>query len=305
MDKVDLNEVAVFVQVVQAGSFSLAARQLGMPNSTVSTRISSLEKRLGATLLQRTTRKLSVTAAGEAYFRRCVQGLSELRAADEEIAVTHGEAQGPLRITAPIEIGESILPELIGRFVRQYPKVQVELILSDRVIDLVAEGIDVAIRAGALEDSTLRMRKLMSESFLVAAAPAYLKKKGSPTHPRDLARHECIHFTPLSDGVWQLERGAEKVSVKVHGRVSANEFNAIKKFVLAGHGIAMLPAFICQSEFKSGKLVSVLPKWNSVDRSSLNLVYPAQKFLSPKTEYFMEMTQAFFSSKCTQAKNPR
>ena len=192
----DLNEVAVFIKVVQLGSFSGAAKQLAMPNSTVSSKVSSLEKRLGVTLIQRTTRKLNITPAGQAYFNRCIQGLEEIHAAEMEIAAVQGEPQGLLRITAPIDLGSRVLPQLVSDFTNTYPKVRVELILSDRKVDLLSESVDLAIRAGDLRDSTLIAKKVGSVYFAPFASARYLKAKGIPTHPRDLRLHHCLQFTP-------------------------------------------------------------------------------------------------------------
>ncbi len=146
----DFNEVAIFIKVVQEGSFSKAAHNLGMPNSTVSAKISSLEKRLGVTLIQRTTRKLNITPAGNAYFKRCMLGLEEIKAAEAEIANIQGEPQGLLRITAPFELGSTVLPQIVSSFIKKYSKVRIELILTDRRVDLLSENIDLAIRAGEM-----------------------------------------------------------------------------------------------------------------------------------------------------------
>ncbi|MBX9769040.1 MAG: LysR family transcriptional regulator, partial [Bdellovibrionales bacterium] len=193
----DLNEISVFIRVVQTGSFSLAANQLGMPNSTVSHRVSSLEKRLGITLLQRTTRKLHVTPLGEAYFKKCLQGLEALQIAEQDIVSNQKEPQGLLRITAPAELGSTVLPQIVSDFTKKYPKVQVESILTDRRVDLLGEGVDLAIRAGPLKDSSLIAKKIGSSYFAPFASTKYLKAKGTPHQPKDLSGHDCLLFPPL------------------------------------------------------------------------------------------------------------
>src|SRR6185437_12712958 len=158
----DLNEISVFIQVVKTGSFTHAARKLGMPNSTVSSKVSSLEKRLGTTLIQRTTRKLSITAAGQAYFKRCLQGLEEIETAETEVMAIQSEPQGTLRVTAPIELGHGALCSILSKYSAKYPKVRTELLLTDREVDLISESFDLAIRAGDLEDSSLKAKKIGS-----------------------------------------------------------------------------------------------------------------------------------------------
>ena len=172
----DFDSIAVFVKVVQAGSFSQAARILRMPNSTVSAKVSALEKKLGVTLLQRTTRKLRVTQAGEAYFGRCVQALEHLQAAENEIATAKRNPLGLLRITASVAVGHSLLPDLIRSFLKEYPEIEIELLINNRVLNLVAEGVDLAIRAGKLEDSGLIARKFVPGHFALWASPSYLQE---------------------------------------------------------------------------------------------------------------------------------
>jgi DNA-binding transcriptional LysR family regulator len=284
----DLNEVAIFIKVVQLGSFSQAAKQLGMPNSTVSSKISSLEKRLGTTLIHRTTRRLNITPAGETYFKKCLQGLEEIRAGENEIAASHGEPQGLLRVTAPVELGGSVLPLIIANFLNNYPKVRIELLLSDRRMELLAENIDLALRAGELKDSSLIAKKLGYDDFSPFASPKYLKANGSPHHPRELKDHQCLHFAPLGIETWKLLGPKGSLNVAVPGRVIINDLNLIKKLAVAGMGIALLPSFFCNSEVSSEKLVHVLPEWHTI-RSPIHFVYPAQKFVTPKLSAFIKL----------------
>lgn len=284
----DLNEVMIFIKVVQAGSFSQAAKQLGMPNSTVSSKVSSLEKRLGTTLITRTTRRLNITPAGQAYFKKCLHGLEEIKSGEDEIAATHGEPQGLLRITAPVELGSSVLPPIIETYVKKYPKVQVEILLTDRRVELLSESVDLAIRAGELKDSTLIGKKLGVGNFWLYASAKYLKTKGEPAHPRELKDHQCLHFTPLGTESWKLVGPKGSLNVPVPGNLTINDLTMLKNLLLTGMGIALLPSFYCKSELASGKLVRVLETWQTAP-SPIHFVYPAQKFVSPKLSAFIAL----------------
>jgi DNA-binding transcriptional LysR family regulator len=284
----DLNEIKVFVRVAQTGSFTRAAKQLGIPNSTASAKVSALERRLGVTLLQRTTRKLRLTEGGEAYFLQASQGLEEIFKAEAEIDALQREPQGLLRVTAPIDLGSSCLAELISAFRKKYPAVNVELIFTSRYVDLVAEGVDVAMRAGKLRDSGLIARKVGVADWIPIASPAYLKQAGAPSHPKDLRHHACLQFTPLGTDEWQLTDGKHTVNVSLGRQLVVNEVNFTKALALAGNGIALLPSYICRNEIRSAKLVRILPEWRGrVD--ALHLVYPGQKFVAPKVRAFVDM----------------
>jgi DNA-binding transcriptional LysR family regulator len=287
-----LDDVTVFVKVVQAGSFTQAARLLSMPNTTVSAKVSALEKRLGVTLIQRTTRKLNVTQAGEAYFRRCVIALEELQAAETEVTSTQMVPQGILRLTAPVDIGHTILPCIVRAFLKKYPEMQIDLLITNNVVDLVAEGVDLAMRAGSLEDSTLMSQKFLRTNMSLWASPRYLKKKGSPAHPRELSQHETIRFSPGEFAKILLTNGKEKFTFTPQGRISTDDLSTLKAFVLQGDGIGLLPAYFCDDEFKKGQVSRVLPQW-SRNLGDFALVCPAQKFVSPKVHAFIQVAQEF------------
>ncbi len=283
----DLNEISIFIKVVQLTSFSQAARSLGIPNSTVSSKVSSLEKRLGMTLIQRTTRKLHVTPAGQNFYQRCLSGLEEIRAAELEISSIQGEPKGILRITAPADLGRSLLPDTISRFTREYPKVCVEAILTDRRVDLLSEGVDLAIRAGVLKDSTLIARKLGTSYFVPVASPKYIKQHGQPRHPRELKEHLVIAFPPLGTDEWKLFSKKGGISVTINPRVIINDLDGTYGMVLKGDGIALIPAYMCYEDIKAGKLVRILPEWKT-SVSPVHFVYPGQRFVSPKLQAFMK-----------------
>jgi DNA-binding transcriptional LysR family regulator len=281
----DLNEIAVFIKVVQIGSFSGAARALSMPNSTVSSKISSLETRLGTTLLKRTTRKLSVTAEGDELFKRALIGLEQITAAEAELVSHRSEAHGLLRLTAPVELGSTLLPTLIAEFIARFPLVNIEVILTDRRVDLLGENIDLAIRAGVLKDSSLIAKGLGSVYFAPFASPKYLKAKGNPQHPKDLRNHEIIHFAPLARD-FKLGNGRSLFTIQNPIRLNINDLNMVKQLAVAGSGIAMFPTFYCGPELKSGKLVRILPDWHS-DLNPVHFVYPAQKHVTKALSEFV------------------
>ncbi|AUN99248.1 LysR family transcriptional regulator [Bacteriovorax stolpii] len=284
----DFNEVAIFISVVQEGSFSQAAKKLGMPNSTVSAKVSNLEKRLGVTLIQRTTRKLNITPAGQAYFKRCIQGLEEIKAAESEIAAVQGEPQGLLRITAPNELGSSILPGIVSQYIKKYPKARIEVLLTDRRVDLLSENVDLAIRAGELKDSSLIAKRIGTLYFAPFASPKYLKTKGTPTHPRELRNHSCLQFTPVGVDEWKMASAKGSLNVPIPGRILINDMFALKKMALMDDGIVFLPTYYCYQEVKSNKLIRILPEWRS-HLTPIHFVYPAQRFVTPKLSAFITL----------------
>jgi len=290
----DLDGIAIFVKVLQAGSFSRAAKLLGMPNSTVSAKVSALEKRLGVTLLQRTTRKLHATQAGEAYFQRSVRALEELQAAENELETGRAEPKGLLRLTAPVEIGHSLLPALVHAFLQKHPVIKVEMVVTNRVLDLVVEGIDLAIRAGPLKDSSLIAKRFDLGDFGLWASPDYLARHAEPRHPKELAQHNCLRFSRFKDDGFHLTHGRENFNVAVSGTSMADDFETLRSLAILGEGIAFLPSFLCSEDTKQDKLTRVLPKWRG-DRVSLSLVYPAQRFVPTKVRAFIAVAEELWT----------
>jgi DNA-binding transcriptional LysR family regulator len=284
----DLDGIAIFVKVVQAGSFSQAARLLDMPNSTVSAKVSALEKRLGVTLLRRTTRKLRLTETGEAYFRRSARALEELQAAENELEGARGEPHGVLRITAPGDAGREVVPALVHRYCEMYPRMKVELIITNRVIDLIAEGLDLAIRAGRLKDSALIAKRYELGRFGLWAGPDYLTREGVPRQPRDLAAHQLLRFTQ-TDGAIRLTDGKQSFHIAAAARLQADDFETLRALASLGDGIAFLPSFLCAGDENQQRLVRVLPQWRG-EKVSLSIVYPAQKFVPAKVRAFIAVT---------------
>ena len=298
---VDLDGIAVFVKVVQAGSFSRAAKLLNMPNSTVSAKVAALEKSLGVTLLQRTTRSLHLTPGGEVYFRRCLRALEELQAAENELATERGETKGVLRLTAPVELGRSVLPPVLDVLMKRHPAIEIDLVITNRLVELVAENIDVAVRAGPLKDSGLIARRFDLGQFGLWASPSYLKNNSVPRNPDELKEHESLRFAPFTGRKIQLSNGREHAQIALAGRITADDFETLRALAVLGWGIALLPSFICTEEIKERKLVSVLPSWRG-DSVTISVVYPAQRFVSPKIRAFIAAAEELWNAKNAEAK---
>lgn len=256
----DLNDLRMFTRVVEAQSFTGAAKKAGIPKSSVSRAISRLEEKLGAQLLQRTTRKLSLTDAGQALFARCSPALLELALAQREVRELSTTPRGRIRLTAPGDFATDYLGPVLVDFIDEYPEIELDLELTGRKVDLLAEGFDLALRAGKLTDSSLVASKLSESTVDLYASPAYLERHGHPKSVQDLANHDCILFGEArTTRTWNLKTPAGKESVKVNGRISTNELAVTKRFVLCGAGIAWLPSLHVQEEVASGALEVVLP----------------------------------------------
>lgn len=286
----DFNEAAVFVRVVQAGSFSAAAKQLSLPVSTVSTRVSRLEKRLGITLLQRTTRRLNLTEAGTAYYHHASLGLGYMLEAEAAVDEALQQPKGKLKVTAPADLGDGLMGEMIANIQREYPALKIELLFTDRFIDLVAEGVDVAIRAGELRDSSLMAKSLGTIRWALFATQDYLKQAAVLTEPHDLHAHQCLQFTPMGRDAWLLRSGEKAATIPMAGRTMANSIGVVRTMALNGQGVALLPTFTCKPQVNTGTLVRVLPEWHG-RADPVHLVYPRQRFMAPKLRAFLDHAQ--------------
>jgi DNA-binding transcriptional LysR family regulator len=286
----DFNETAVFVKVVQAGSFSAAARQLGLPTSTISTRISRLEKRLGITLLQRTTRRVNLTEAGTVYYQHASLGLGYMLEAEAAIDEARQQPQGKLKITAPADLGDSLLAGLVERTQREFPAIELELLLTDRYIDLVADGVDVAIRTGELRDSSLIAKSLGTIRWALFASRNYLQQSPPLKVPQDLHAHHCLQFTPIGRDAWNLNSSHNSISVPMQARTLANSIGVVKSMAVNGQGVALLPTFVCKIGVANGDLIPVLPAWQA-KADPVHLVYPQQRFMPPKLRAFLDLAQ--------------
>lgn len=283
----DLNDTLVFVRVAQAGSFSAAARLMGMPVSTLSVRVSRLEQRLGVTLLQRTTRRLRLTEAGQAYLQQAARGLEEIAQAEAQIDAGRHEAQGLLRITLPIDMGDEQLLEILSAYRARHPGVSVELVFSDVRLDLVEQGLDVALRAGELADSSLVARQIGQARWAPFAHPDYLKRAPALRQPKDLSQHAALCFSPLGRESWTLMRGKTRVTVPLQSAFAANDMRPVRRLALDAQGVALLPDYVCHREVDHGHLVPLLPGWHA-RTDPIHLVYPSQRYVPAKLRHFID-----------------
>jgi DNA-binding transcriptional LysR family regulator len=289
----DLDAIAVFVKVVQAGSFTQAARLLGMPNTTVSAKVARLEERLGVTLIRRTTRKLHITPAGQAYFERCVRGLAEIEAADAEVSSGTAEPKGVLRITVPGDVAHSLLPPIVARYAGAHPRTKIEIIVANRVVDLIGEGVDLALRAtGGLKDSTLVARRFLPFFGGLWASPDHLARHGVPRRPEELKQHACIAFSRLSREALRLTDGRQKIDLALEERIAADDTETLCALALEGEGIAPLPSFLARGHEAGGRLVHVLPQWTWVS-GELSFVYPSQPFVPANIRAFIDVALGY------------
>jgi DNA-binding transcriptional LysR family regulator len=288
----DLNRAAVFVRVVDEGGFTAAGRALRLPKSSVSRSVALLEEELGARLLQRSTRKLRLTEAGSAFYERASRGLAGVQEAAAAVADLQGLLRGPIKITAPADAGMWLVAPLVARFVAEHPGVHIELALTGRMVDLVAEGFDFALRAGTLADSRLVARRLRSYPLGLYAAPAYLKRRGTPATVDQLADHDCVMFRPDRGRTrWKLTSRDGDQTVEVRGPVGADDFSFLQRMVVAGSGIGLLPGFLCLAGIGRGELVRVLPDytWGAGD---FHLVYPSARYLPQRAAAFRDFLLA-------------
>jgi DNA-binding transcriptional LysR family regulator len=285
----DLNHVTAFVRVVHDGSFTAAARALGLPKSSVSRSIAQLEQDLGVRLLHRTTRKLHLTDAGTAFHNRVSRALADIDEASSAAGDLQRELRGPVRITAPVDLGVWAVAAIVARFVRRHRSVNVEVRLSARVVDLVAEGFDLAVRAGTLRDQSLIARRVGELELGLYASSRYLARRGAPRTIGDLAEHDCVLLrTDAGTVAWKLTSSSgEEQLVEPHGSIAADDISFLKKAVLAGGGIALLPQFVGAREELSGKLVRVLPDWRLAG-SALHVVYPSARYVPQRVVVFRD-----------------
>ena len=277
---IDLNEMVVFATVVDAGSFTKAGKQLDLPKSTISRKVSLLEKRLGVLLLQRTTRSLNLTETGSVYYRHCTRILSEAKEADALATQKQIEPTGLIRITAPP--GFIFLTDYIAEFLEKYEKAQIELNLEKRMVDLISEGYDLAFRPGPLKSSSLVLRCLGSARFLFCAAPSYLKRYGRPESIEDLADHQLIQGVP-----WKVVDNSGTLPPNLPKRAITNENEIARLLTVKGLGISILPESDCAEDIRQGKLEAILGE-DPLPEKKVYLLYPSKQYLSAKLRRFIE-----------------
>jgi DNA-binding transcriptional LysR family regulator len=283
-----MDELEVFVTVVEAQGFSAAAKRLDSTPAAVSRRIKALEQRLGVRLLQRTTRTLKLTEAGELYFREVSRLLGDLRAVEEQLEQVTGQASGELRIVAPMSFGQRRLAPVVVRFALMHPKLRVTLRLEDRETDIVAEGIDLAVRIAYPSDSSLVSRPIASVPRYFCASPGYLARRGTPQAPRDLLRHDCLHYNVISEREeWTFggTEGDETIAMK--GVFCSNNGEVLAEAAIQGLGITLLPDFIVEDALAEGRLVRVLEGRERVPLT-LSVLYPSRQHVPAKTRLFID-----------------
>ncbi|WP_219909774.1 LysR family transcriptional regulator [Pseudoduganella armeniaca] len=293
-----LQAMEVFVQVVDAGGFSRAADAMQLPKATVSTLIQQLETALSVKLLHRTTRQVTVTADGAAYYERCLRILTDVKDAEESLSRTRLSPSGRLRVDAPTGLASSILVPALPAFFERYPDIQLELGCSDRLVDLIEEGVDCAVRGGTLADSTLIARRVGVLNMLTCASPAYLAQYGTPHHPRELERHRCVNYFSAKTGKiydWDFTRDGERIQIPLPGVIAVNDSTAYVEAGLAGLGVLQMTDYLLRDHLATGRMVQILPDWVS-DPIPINIVYPQNRHLSTKVRVFVEWVAELFDS---------
>jgi DNA-binding transcriptional LysR family regulator len=282
------SEMAAFVRVVEANGFSAAAPALGLTPSAVSKLITRLEARLGVRLLQRTTRAINLTQEGEVFYAAARRIVGEIETLENQIAGQSGTPSGTLRVTTSLAFATHQLAPVLSEFLARHPLVQIELLPTDRVIDMVEEGIDVAVRIGRLADTSFMARKIGEDKRLICAAPSYLARHGTPQRPDDLARHNCIvsrDHTYLNR--WSFRVDGRPVEIDVRGRVAVTEGEAQMQLALQGIGIVRLTRLTLAQAIRDGKLVSLLGDFSADEPVGIHAVYPHRRHLAPKVPAFV------------------
>lgn len=293
MDRLD--DMLAFVKVVEQRGFGAAAIRLGVSKSVISRRVAALEDRLGARLLHRTTRQISLTEVGQAFYERCERLLADLAEAEQAVADLHGSLRGTLRISAPMSFGRLHLGAAIPAFLTRHPELTLDIDLNDRFVDLVEERYDLAVRIGRLRDSSLIARKLAPNRLVACASPDYLARHGEPLLPDDLTQHNCLIYahTPLAEQ-WQFQVHGHWQSARVNGTLRVNNGDMLCAAAVAGLGIAMLPTFIAGAALQEQTLKAVLLPY-TVSDSAVYALYPHSRHLSPKVRAFVDFLAGRFA----------
>jgi len=283
-----LEDMQLFIRIVDAGGIGRAAEQLDIAKSAVSRRLVELEKHLGVRLLNRTTRTSSLTEAGRIYYKRALGIVDDVTELNSITADDNTSLQGTIKLAAPLSFGLCHLAGAIDDFLKQHANIRIHIDFSDRQVDLVEEGLDLAFRIAELKDSSLIARRICPIRFRLCASPAYLEKHGTPELPADLKKHRLLHYNMSASGYWRLYDASGKESViHVSGEITANNGDFLKRMVMAGHGIVQLPTFICWQELASGGLVAVLPDYSLLQRHAC-AVYPLNRYLSQRVRILIE-----------------
>lgn len=297
----EIHQLRMFVAVANSGGFAPAAASLNVAPSSVTRAIANLEKALGVRLFNRTTRSVVLTEEGEQFLGRILPALEELDAAADQLINVEETVSGLIRVAASVSFGQLVLAPSLTRFSDLYPSIEIELMLSDAVVDLVSERIDIAIRHGALSDSSLIARRLCDVSYRVVATPNYLNASRKISRPEDIEKHSCLTFPYQSfRSTWLFSRGKKSVEVSIRPKARVSNAAALAETVKSGMGIAMLPDWLVDENIASGELTHLLPGWvasgeSGNDSSNLWMVLPSRKFIPRKTEAFMKHLQQYIS----------
>ena len=295
MDK--FQEMRVFSSVVEAGSFVGASNSLEMSKPAVSRYVADLETRLGVRLLHRTTRKLSLTEEGEVFYSRCKELLANIEEAEAEISSRSGQATGLLKVSAPVSFGLLHLAPLWAEFMARHSSVMLDVTLADRMVDLVEEGFDLAVRVARLPSSSLISRKLSSTRIILCASPAYLKAHGTPRHPSELPHHTVVAYSLLTTGEsWEFDGPDGRVAVKVEPRMRTNSGDTCRAVALRHQGLIIQPSFLVGEDLQSGALVEVMPEYRSLE-FGVYAVYPTRKHVLPKVRLLIDYLVEAFKAK--------
>lgn len=284
----DLNAALILVRIVDKGSFTAAAQELGMTKAMVSRRIAELERRLGVRLLYRSTRQLTLTEEGEQYYQRCSKAVDALTEAELMLSARQQEVTGTLKLAVPIETGQLVVGCMVAKFLQRYPAMQVELELTNRILDPISEGLDAVVRVGDMSNSNLAARRLWSTERLLCASPDYLARSPAIARPEDLLRHERV---AVSSGFlashWCFEQDGREVLVDPPSRFRVNNITCAREAAKAGLGVASLPAMLCLEELERGELVSLLPEWQQ-PRVPIYLLFPERRLMPRKLRAFID-----------------
>ncbi|CAN7521936.1 LysR family transcriptional regulator [Rhizobium rhizogenes] len=288
-DGASLDELNAFAATAQTGSFTAAGKRLGRDASVVSRRVNQLEQRLGVRLLTRTTRSVRLTEAGAFYYQRTRAALAELDTAAREVTTFSKEPQGALKISLPVVFGREMISPMFPAFIAKYPKITLDAVFLDRVIDVVAEGYDIAIRVGNIRDSMLIARKIYSFKNILVASPDYVARNGRPSIPEDLRTHACLGFTGhIGWPDWTLTMGNERVSIRPSGPLTANNAESLVLASIAGTGISLSADWLAAPHLASGKLIRILPEWATEEDIGVFAVTPPGGMAPGKTRAFVE-----------------
>lgn len=292
---IDLNAVHIFTQVVESGSLSAAGRDLGLPKSTVSRKMKALEEQLGVRLIQRSTRAITLTEAGNRFYQRCQRIVAEAQDAEDEILSTQSAPKGTLRISSSIEEGNALLAPIITNYLHRYPEVDIQMELNNELVDLIEGRFDLVIRAGTLPDSSLIAVKLSDDKINAYASPDYLSKHGTPENLADLQQHTVMVYGDRTHKVSHtLVCGDQQETLRLNGRVAVNSFELLKNLALEGLGIGFVPLHCCDQDVQSGRLIPVLPEWGFPE-GGIYVVYPHRKLLSPAVRTFIDHLRTHFA----------